>query len=77
MGWQRENNGTDTLTDDLKQDQMLLEKKCQKYQKTNIFKNVQLYSKIPSEALAESYIQIIPTISSFHQYKNLNLKVIN
>ena len=27
--------------------------------------------------LASSYIKVIPTISFFHQYKNLNLKLIN
>lgn len=43
---------------------------------TKISNFSQKYSLKHQYLIATSYIQIIQTISSFHQYKNLNLKVI-
>ena len=64
-------NDCRTLTDDLIQDHTFLEKKCPQYKtpKCYYFQKLPALFQIPPEAP-------ILTISSFHQYKDLNLKVV-
>ena len=60
---------------------MLLEKKCPQSKKAKMLIFSEISNFIPKFRLkhqylpAASYILIIPTISFFHQYKSLNLKV--